>query len=361
MKGSRAPVSPVERIEVRERHARAPRVEPVRRGFLRRRRNRRLVVERPPLAVRLKGAARAVGRRLLVLGKVVLLLAVVAGAGWGGALAVRHVINSPRFSLRDIRVGPTSHVRPDELMALTGVRIGDRLLSIDTDAVATRVAAHPWIASARVRRELPSVLAIDIVERHAVAAALLGGLYLVDEAGHPFKHATMEEADGLVVMTGLTREQYAAFRPASEGALREALAILNAYRAEDALAATRQGGAGPSRPSLSEIHIDPRYGFSLFLLDGGGEVRLGRGATEDKLARLDEILEAAGARGLPSLRVVHLDGPSRDRVPVRWAAPPAAAAVVANTPARTAKTAGVGLNGAGGSKKFRSGDKRMED
>lgn len=319
MKGSRAP-APTERVDrleaTRQRPARTPRVEPPRRGFLRRRRNRRLVVERAPLGVRMRGAARAVGRQLWALAKVTAGLAVVAGAGWGGAYVVRHVINSPRFALRDVRVAATAHVRTDDVLALAGVHMGDRLLTVDTDTVAARVAAHPWVASARVRRELPATLAIDVTERHAAAAALLGGLYLVDEAGHPFKHATLEEADGLVVLTGVSREQYAGFRAASEGALREALAVLAAYRADDPLAAARPDAA--SRPSLSELHIDPRYGFSLFLLDGGGEIRLGRGATDDKLARLDEILEAAGSR-VAALRIVHLDGPRNDRVPVRWA------------------------------------------
>ncbi|HVR62442.1 MAG TPA: FtsQ-type POTRA domain-containing protein [Polyangia bacterium] len=318
MKGSRAPAhAPADPAEARERHPRAPRVEAPRRGFLRRRRNRRLAVERPPFRARVREAARVVGRRLLILAKVVAGLAVVVGAGWGAAIAVRHVIDSPRFAVREIRVDATTHVSADEVMALAGVRAGARLLTIDTDAIAARVAAHPWIASARVRRELPSALVISLTERRAAAAALLGGVYLVDESGHPFKRATLDEADGLVVLTGIGRERYHTFRAASEAALREALGVLEVYRAEDPLVTARSGGN--PRPPLSEIHIDSRYGFSLFLLEGGGEVRLGRGATEDKLARLDEILEAAGARGLGGLRVVHLDGPNRDRVPVRWA------------------------------------------
>ena len=52
------------------------------------------------------------------------------------------------------------------------------------------LAAHPWIASARVRRELPSALAIEVTERRAVASALLGALYLLDAGGRPFKRAT---------------------------------------------------------------------------------------------------------------------------------------------------------------------------
>ena len=68
--------------------------------------------------------------------------------------------------------------------------------------------------------------------------------------------------------------------------------------------------------------MDPRAGFSLLLLDGAGEIRLGRGGTEEKLARLDHILAALGARGPAALATVYLDGPVADRVTVRMAGPP---------------------------------------
>ena len=104
------------------------------------------------------------------------------------------------------------------------------------------------------------------------------------------------------VITGVTREQYAGVRSASEAAFREALALLAAYG---------------DRPKLSEIHIDPHAGFSLVLLDGAGEVRLGRGGTDEKLARLDQILRAVGPRGPGALATVYLDGALADRVTVR--------------------------------------------
>jgi cell division septal protein FtsQ len=74
-------------------------------------------------------------------------------------------------------------VTADEVRELAGVEPADQLLAVDADAVARQLASHPWIASARVRRELPSVLAIEISERHAVASALLGALYLLDANG----------------------------------------------------------------------------------------------------------------------------------------------------------------------------------
>jgi cell division protein FtsQ len=282
------------RVEVREA---APR-----RGWFRRRRNRRVSVGRFSLTLWVADGLAALARKLVVVGKVLAAIVFLAGAAFGAERAVRHVIASPRFALREVRVVPTAHVDEESLLALAAVAPGERLLAIDTDAVAARVATHPWVASARVRRELPSALIVDIVERRAAAAVLLGALYLVDGAGHPFKRATLEEADGLPVLTGLAREQYTAHRAASEAAFREALDLLEAYR------------AGDGRPALSEVHIDPRFGFSLVLFDGGGEIRFGRGDTAAKLARLDRIVAALGPHGAAAVRAVHLEGDAKDRV-----------------------------------------------
>lgn len=280
----------------------------------RRKRNRRITVASPSVAVWIAGALHGLFRRGLVVVKALAAVAVLAGAAWAGQQAVRHVVASPRFAVREVRVNETTRLREEDVLAVAAVAPGDRLLSIDTDAVAARVASHPWVAAVRVSRELPSVLAIDVTERSAAAVAVLGGLYLLDESGHPFKRATLDEADGLVSITGISRLQYSAFRDASAAAYREALAILDEYRSPD---------SSKARPPLSEIHIDPHYGFSLVLYDGGAEIRLGRGDYTDKLERLDRILAglpAFGAHGPASLQVVHLDGPNRDRVPIRLAA-----------------------------------------
>ena len=337
------------------------------RGWFRRRRNRRVPFARPSLAVEMAGGLRWLGRKLVVTAKVLAVAGAVALSLLAGRQLVRHVIASPRFAVREVLVdfprnpqpgseppalgsdersasSPTrksAHVADDEIRALAGVHPGDRLLAVDPDAVASRLTTHPWIASARVRRELPSTLSIEVTERRAVGAALMGALYLVDEAGHPFKRATFEEADGLPVITGVTREQYAWVRPTGEAVFREALAVLAAY-AKDA------DGAVVARPKLSEIHVDPRLGFTLVLLDGGGEVRLGRGNTIAKLERFDRIVAALGPRGSAALTTVFLDGPLADRVTVKLSGKPDS---VESPPAPVTVA----------SKKFRVPDKRGED
>jgi cell division septal protein FtsQ len=280
-------------------------------------RNRRVVFQRREALVVVAEALARVGRRLLValrvLSKAALALAVIAAVVWGGRLAIQHVIASPRFQLRTVEVslGSGARITREEVLTLAGVAEGDRLLQIDTDAVAARLARHPWVARVRVRRQLPAALGIEVTERQAAAAAALSGLYLIDERGHPFKRATMDEADGLVVVTGVSRAQYAAQPDVVEGAFREALSLLDEYRSQ------------PRRPPLSEVNLDGRFGLTLFLRDGGAEVRLGRGETGKKLARFDQIFEAVRADGpAASLRVVHLDRPGGAggaQVPVRLA------------------------------------------
>jgi cell division protein FtsQ len=287
-------------------------IESPRAGILRRkRRNRRVAIQRRSLTNALAGAGARVGRASLrfgrMAGKLVLLLSVIAACLWGGDWAIGHVVDSPRFQIRAIEFSPTPHLGQAEVLGLASVALGGKLLGVDTDAVAARIAMHPWAASVRASRRLPSSLVIEVTERHAVAVAALSGLYLVDESGRPFKRATMDEADGLPVLTGIDRGRYAQMRDVSEAAFREALAVLRQYQQR------------PGRPSVSEVSIDPGFGFSLFLLEGGAEIRLGQGNYTKKLAQLDQILEAVLAKdmgGLPSLRIVHLDLPESGRIPV---------------------------------------------
>jgi cell division protein FtsQ len=287
---------------------------PPSRGWFKRRRNRRVQFASPSVPGLLADGTRWIGRKLLVVGKVLVVIGMVALSVLAARQLVRHVIASPRFAVQELRIAATTHVPAEEIEELAGVEIGDRLLTVDPDRVAAKLATHPWVAAARVRRELPSVLAIEVTERRSVATALMGALYLLDDSGRPFKRASFEEADGLPVITGVTREQYAALRPASEAVFREALELLAAYAKDTA--------AGTPRPKLSEIHVDSRIGFSLVLLDGAGEIRLGRGATDEKLSRLDRILAATGPRGPAALATVYLDGALADRVTVRLRSSP---------------------------------------
>src|SRR5262249_46869050 len=112
-------------------------VEPPRRAR-RGRGNRRITVSSPSVAVWVAQALQAGVRRGWVLLKALAAVAALAGVAWAGEQAMRHMVASPRFALREIRIVPTEHVTEDEIRALAGVTEGDKLLAVDTDAVAAR-------------------------------------------------------------------------------------------------------------------------------------------------------------------------------------------------------------------------------
>ena len=126
---------------------------------------------RAPVGRRLAGRSAARRRRRK-------LAAARQGAGGGGLRRRRGLGRAADRAARD-RLAPLRRPRrsrsaprrtspPTRSAQLAGVELGDRLLAVDPDAVAARVTTHPWILSARVRRELPSTLAIEVTERRAV-------------------------------------------------------------------------------------------------------------------------------------------------------------------------------------------------
>jgi cell division protein FtsQ len=254
----------------------------------------------------IQSVGRAIFAVLRVLAKLLVLVGLLVAVVGGGRVALSHVVASPQFALAAVEVRGAARAGSNEIVAATGVKLGEALLALDTDKLAARIAEHPWVAEARVSRRLPATLVIEVVERRPRAAVNLGGLYLVDGDGHPFKRATAAEAVGLPVITGIERPQYVDHRGPCEAAFREALTIITSWNKQ------------PGRPPLSEVNVAPRHGFTVFLADTGAEIRLGRKEYDRKLARLDQILEAVktSGAGAGAIRVVHLDGESGNRVPV---------------------------------------------
>jgi cell division protein FtsQ len=180
------------------------------------------------------------------------------------------------------------------------VKPGDPFLFADVPAMEAALARHPWVKRVTVRRALPPALVAAVEERAAAALVDLGGLYLVDDAGDPFKRAAPGDRVDLPLVTGISRDDWVKRRAAAEPLLASALQLARAF-------AARRGAR------LAEIHVDPGDGVTLYVGDDGTQVRLGTGDYEAKLQRLDKVLSALRAEGKRA-EVVHLD----NRVHPSW-------------------------------------------
>lgn len=244
------------------------------------------------------------------------LCAVAAAATLGLTVVVggRALLRSSHFVVRQVRVSKTRHITAAALRVRSGVELGTNLLELDLDAIARNVQADPWIAEAHVRRELPGVVAIDVVEREPACVLALGSLYLVDRRGEVFKRATPLEAAELPVVTGIPRDHYVDDREGAQSMVREALVALDAWR-ENRL-----------RPPLGEVHFDLATGVTLYTIKELTAIRIGRAdpgvahtVWRKRLEAYDAAWAAMRAAG-EHPKVVMVDQASRpDRVTVRLA------------------------------------------
>jgi cell division protein FtsQ len=224
-------------------------------------------------------------------------------------LVWRHAIDGDFLRIREVRFSGLARASAQELLELSPVQRGDHLVLCDPALVVAALRRHPWVQSVEVRRTLPPALEVRVVERRAAALVELGGLYLVDGTGEVFKRALPGDGLDLPVVTGIGREAWIDRRAEVEPLLHGALALLDRW-AERGL---------HRRAPVSELHIDADYGTTLWAGPEGLEVRLGQGALDEKLARLEQVLAAVEADG-GKAEVLHLDNRRRpDWVAVRLA------------------------------------------
>lgn len=133
----------------------------------------------PRLRARRTEVKRALGRRRL---RVLIAAAALAGllaGGWG-------VSRSALLDVDRVEVSGVGGARAELVRRAAGVAEGAPLIDIDPGDLEQAVAALAWVEQARVRRDWPGTVDIQVELRDpvAVAPARAGGLVLVDAGGY---------------------------------------------------------------------------------------------------------------------------------------------------------------------------------
>lgn len=209
----------------------------------------------------------------------ILLAAIGGGAAGLGMLVYHSLSRSDFFQITEIRINGIHRLRRDRILTLGRVRVGDNLLSLNTDKIKTRLAAEPWIAKAEVDREWPNRLIITIKERKPLCLLNQGGkLSYVDRHGRVF--AAVEAGDELdyPVISGLPT----AAKAGPGGPLSLALKFIH------------YAGLGSDflpRQNISELHFRKKGGEILFLADRPFPIYLGKVIDRSSYSRLAKVLE----------------------------------------------------------------------
>lgn len=258
----------------------------------RRQRNRR---KKEPFAPR---AARFIrtALRVLVVVTAIPALGIAGWKAWGFITTTEHL------AIRNIDVAGGIMVTSDTVLGLLGATPGENLYAFSREAAEENIRKNPWVESVRVRRRPPDTVRVEITERTPVALVKSGELYVMDVKGELFKRFDPSEDLDLPVITGMTEELAGKMDAGLSGSLLELLGVLSARE-----------GFGAHR--VSEINMDPVYGFSLYTLKEGVRLALGHGGFEEKLVAFERVVEA---RGGSLAGVEAMDLKNRKEVTVRF-------------------------------------------
>lgn len=239
--------------------------------------------ERTPLIRRQRvGPARRRRRRARTLARLrrrVGVLVVAIGAAAATLAAARWVTTSPRFAVAAVEVRGASRAAIPRVLAAAAIAPGANLWTLDSGAVAARVAALPEIRRADVVRELPNRVTIVVEERRPFTLVHAAKLHWMDEDGYVLGEERRAVAPGVPVISGLDEDELASMGSVPAPKARAAVALIRTLlRSGTALAA-----------EISEIDMSRPEGPVLYTVDGV-EVRLGAEDWDERLARLEGVL-----------------------------------------------------------------------
>jgi cell division protein FtsQ len=236
-------------------------------------------------------------------------LALVIGTSVSVAYSVRHyALTSPRFSIQEVNLLGGKRVSPEQAQKQAGVELGQNVFALDTALAEKKLLENPWISEARVTRDLPRALRVEIKEREPVALAVFSErLYLVTAEGDPFKELAPGDPADYPIITGVSVEGLSRDRPRELDRVRVGLDVLEQY-ARIPLSKTQPA---------QEVHLADSGDVVLTAGKEGITFELGRDAYRRKLLMGEQVVSEMRRKGR-SPGIVFLDNQAHpERVVVR--------------------------------------------
>lgn len=184
----------------------------------------------------------------------------------------------PVFLLKNIRIKGASQLQESEILTKIYPYLKGSIFGTDMGKLKETITAHPFVKDVRVKRVYPFSILIDVKERtpSALWVGSAGDIKVLDEEGSPYRGLMKGSTKGLFVIN------------AGDGS-----AARSIYREVAGWDRDRIF----QKDSLSEVMY--RDGnMTLFSMDDGVEIILGKEDQKERLKRAVAVLEDAKKRGL---------------------------------------------------------------
>ncbi len=212
-----------------------------------------------------------------------LVLTLILALGIAAGYSYKRILTAKYFALKEIVVTGEKRVKREEIITLSGARVGENILAMGLNEMALGIESQPWVERATVRRVLPRGLSIAVNEREPFAILKTDTLFYLDRGGMPFKELDSSDDPRYPLLTGMSKED-----------------VENDELARDAVMNTldfieTEVSGWPDELPISEIKVNRNQGMSI--LSNNLEVKIGFGEYKVKIERLRRVLEDLKGKG----------------------------------------------------------------
>jgi cell division protein FtsQ len=184
----------------------------------------------------------------------------------------------PLFFIRNIKINGANQLRDGDIMSKVAPFVRGNLLKVDIQKINEVITSHPFVKDVRIKKVYPFSIVIDVEEKKPSALWVNseGKIKVLDEVGEPYKELTGTEARGMF--------------------------LINAGKKDDAKSLYKEINQWVvkgiiKRDAISEVMYNEGT-VTIFGVEDGVEIILGKDDQEGRLKRAIAVLEDAKKRGL---------------------------------------------------------------
>jgi hypothetical protein len=139
--------------------------------------------------------------------RIIMIIAFISVVSLFSIFAYDYIIQSTFFNVKNIEVTGDQRVSKQDIIYLAAVSENDNIFSINIFVMEKKIATHPWVQSATIKRKLNSTLIFNIKEEVPLAIVKIENLadIIINTSGKPFKeyNPKNDDLDNLPVISGL--------------------------------------------------------------------------------------------------------------------------------------------------------------
>jgi cell division protein FtsQ len=191
------------------------------------------------------------------------------------------VTQSDYFKIEEIEIRGGHRLSMEEICGQARIEKGMNMFSANRSRAKKRLAAHPWIAEAKIRLRPPHRIQITIREHTPLAFINLDRTYIMNAHGEIFKEKSHLDRFPLPVIQGLAFfDIYLPGKPRSYP-FQAVMDVLSLGNHMDSVLPNRM---------IKEIHVDRDVGLTVIAFKSKTAILLGYGNYAGKYKRLKRVL-----------------------------------------------------------------------